>query len=278
MTASLVVSIAGINANTLDACHDLAAELDQRSVPLSLLVSPNRCSPSRLDTDRAAIAWVADRTAGRDALVLHGFDHADSVRATRRLRTGTALVPAHEAGLKLISLRASLDQLGLDPRCFAPAHWVVAPGALNSLRRSGFRVCAELHGVRDLHGDTMRLGRVIGFGHGEHGLSWRCLAVVMGAARAARKGGLVRLAVDAAGLARPGVLGATLDAVDIALHHGAEPTTYLGLAAPAVPRGNAGLPSRTVSSKPTLVPASIDLDSDLDDDWRDEREHERQTA
>jgi predicted deacetylase len=224
MSASLVVSIAGINVNTLDACHDLAAELDHRSVPLSLLVTPGRQS-----ADRAALDWVTERVAGRDALVLHGFDHGDRVSTTRRLLTGAALVPAHEAGLKLISLRTRLDALGLHPECFAPAHWVIAPGALGSLRRAGFRVCAELHGVRDLRRDTMQLGRVIGFGQGEHGLSWRCLAVVMSASRAARKGALVRLAVDGAMLGRPGVHSAIVDAVDIALHHDATPTTYLEL-------------------------------------------------
>ncbi len=226
MSASLVVSIAGINANTLDACHDLAAELDRRSVPLSLLVTPGRQYANRLATDRATLDWVTDRAAGRDALVLHGFDHGDKVSTTRRLLTGAALVPAHEAGLKLISLRTRLDALGLHPECFAPAHWVIAPGALGALRRAGFLVCAELHGVRDLRRDTMQLGRVIGFGQGEHGLSWRCLAVVMSAARAARKAAMVRLAVDGAMLCRPGVHGAIVDAVDIALHHDAMPTTY----------------------------------------------------
>lgn len=246
MSASLVVSIAGINANTLDACHDLAAELDHRSVPLSLLVTPSHQSANRLSTDRAALDWVTDRAAGRDALVLHGFDHGDSVSATRRLLTGAALVPAHEAGLKLISLRTRLDALGLHPECFAPTHWVIAPGALGSLRRSGFRVCAELHGVRDLQRDTVQLGRVIGFGQGEHGLSWRCLAVVMSASRAARKGSLVRLAVDGATLGRPGVLGAIVDAVDITLHHNATPTTYLELVQPLVPESRK--PSTTVTS------------------------------
>ncbi len=249
MSASLVVSIAGINVNTLDACHDLAAELDQRSVPLSLLVTPSRQPANRLTTDRAALDWVTDRAAGRDALVLHGFDHGDHVSTTRRLLTGAALVPAHEAGLKLISLRTRLDALGLHPECFAPAHWVIAPGALGSLRRAGFRVCAELHGVRDLQRDTVRLGRVIGFGQGEHGLSWRCLAVVMSASRAARKGALVRLAVDGAMLGRPGVHAAIVDAVDIALHHSATPTTYLELVQPLVPESRK--PSTTVTSTNT---------------------------
>lgn len=243
MSASLVVSIAGINGDTLDACHDLAAELDRRSVPLSLLVAPNGV----LATDRAALDWIAGRAEGPDALVLHGFDHGDHVSTTRRLLTGAALVPAHEAGLKLISLRSRLDALGLHPDCFAPAHWVIAPGALGSLRRAGFRMCAELHGVRDLQRDTVQLGRVIGFGQGEHGLSWRCLAVVMSASRTARKGSLVRLTVDGAMLGRPGVLGALLDAVDIALHHNATPTTYVDLVAPVVPQTRK--PSATVTSK-----------------------------
>jgi hypothetical protein len=243
MSASLVVSIAGINANTLDACHDLAAELDRRSVPLSLLVAPNGLPTS----DRAALDWVTGRASGADTLMLHGFEHGDNVSVTRRLLTGAALVPAHEAGLKLISLRTRLDALGLHPECFAPAHWVIAPGALGSLRRAGFRVCAELHGVRDLQRDTVQLGRVIGFGQGEHGLSWRCLAVVMGASRTARKGSLVRLAVDGTMLGRPGVRGAMLDAVDIALHHGATPVTYLDLIQPSVPETRK--PSTTITSR-----------------------------
>lgn len=246
MSGSLVVSIAGINANTLHACHDLAAELDRRSVPLSLLIA----SAGLPAADRAALDWVTERTNGADALVLHGFDHGDNnVGTARRLLTGGGLVPGHEASLKLISLRTRLDALGLHPECFAPAPWVIAPGALGSLRRAGFRVCAELHGVRDLARDTVRLGRVIGFGQGEHGLSWRCLAVVMSASRMARRGSLVRLAVDGSMLVRPGVRGALLDAVDIAVHHGAAPATYLDLVAPPLPRTRT--PSTTVTSKNT---------------------------
>jgi predicted deacetylase len=55
---------------------------------------------------------------------------------------------------------------------------------------------------------------------------WSCFALVLGVARAARRGGLVRLSVDAADLARPGPRQAILDAIDIATHHGAEPSTY----------------------------------------------------
>jgi hypothetical protein len=48
----------------------------------------------------------------------------------------------------------------------------------------------------------------------------------MSAARIARRGGLVRLAVGTADLARSGPRQALLDAVDIALHHGVQAFTY----------------------------------------------------
>ncbi|MGH3516938.1 MAG: DUF2334 domain-containing protein, partial [Haloechinothrix sp.] len=57
----------------------------------------------------------------------------------------------------------------------------------------------------------------------------RCFALVLGTARAARRAGLVRLGVDAAGLARPGPRQAFLDAVDVALEAGATPATYAAL-------------------------------------------------
>jgi predicted deacetylase len=53
-----------------------------------------------------------------------------------------------------------------------------------------------------------------------------CRVLVLGAARIARRGGLVRIAVDAADLGRSARRSALLDAVDAALHHGASPSTY----------------------------------------------------
>jgi hypothetical protein len=46
------------------------------------------------------------------------------------------------------------------------------------------------------------------------------------AGRTARRGGLVRIAVEATELARPGVERTVLDAVDAALAAGAQPVTY----------------------------------------------------
>jgi predicted deacetylase len=90
----------------------------------------------------------------------------------------------------------------------------------------GFTMCADLMGVRDLRGETIYRGRVQGFGFGERTEPWWCFALVMGASRAARRGQLIRLAVDTADLGRSGPRQALLDAIDIALHHGAVPLTY----------------------------------------------------
>ncbi|OXM58794.1 DUF2334 domain-containing protein, partial [Amycolatopsis thailandensis] len=50
--------------------------------------------------------------------------------------------------------------------------------------------------------------------------------------RAARRGGLVRLGIDAADLARPGLRQAFLDAVDVSLENRAFGATYGSLSRP----------------------------------------------
>jgi predicted deacetylase len=56
--------------------------------------------------------------------------------------------------------------------------------------------------------------------------AWRHRSLVASAARLARRGGLVRIAGDAAELSRPAARRALLDAVDAALAAGAQPATY----------------------------------------------------
>jgi predicted deacetylase len=238
----------------LDATLRLAAELDDRSVPMSLLVNPKRQS-----AEPAVLDWLRARATGAhgtDALALHGMTAPDrgarrtyprwttAAGLTNALRGPEfAVLPAHEAGLKLLAARAMLHHLGLPTESFAPPNWVASPGTLSALRRHGFRLCAELRGVRDLLGGSVRAGRVLGFGPGRQAEHWWCAALVLGAGRIARRGGLVRLAVDAADLTRAGVAVAVRDAVDISLHHGATPLTYADLAGSAIPaprRGGGG--------------------------------------
>lgn len=230
MRSQLVVSLSGIGVPNLSRCADFAEELDRRRVPISLLLTPRPATPERAP----ALDWVRDRIAGADELALHGFDHTADPRA-RHLnllrRAEFAALPAHESGLRLIAARAALDRLGLDTETFAPPRWLASPGMLTALRRHRFTRCADAATVRDLVTGRTHVGRVHGLGRtlGERAEPWWCLALVLGAGRAARRGGLVRITVDAADLDRPGPRQAVLDAVDIALHHGAVPTTYPAL-------------------------------------------------
>ncbi|MDU0291854.1 DUF2334 domain-containing protein [Saccharothrix longispora] len=236
MAAHLVVSLSGIGSDTLDRCADLAGALDRRHVPLSLLLAPRKAVPG------AVPDWVRTRVAAGDALVLHGFDHAadPTHRAVSlRRRAEFSALPAHEAGLRLVAARAGLQRLGLATDLFAPPSWLASPGTLVALRRHRFAVCADMAGVRDLRTGDVRPGRVrMAVDHWSH---------LLAVGRSARRGGLVRLGVDAASLDR--LAPVLLEAVDLALHHGAAPTTYranpspLGSTTTSTPSG--AVPVRT---------------------------------
>jgi uncharacterized protein len=230
MDARLLVSLSGIEPRTLHRCADLAAELDHREVPLSLLFAPRTESP--------VVAWVKARAARGDGLLLHGYDHR--VPPGHRINLGRkaefAALPAHEARLRLIAATAALDQAGLTAHGFAPPRWLASRGTLDALRDRGFRLCADLVAVHDLRSGVVHRARVHRFSaNHQRTETMRCFALVLAAARTARRGGLVRLGVDAADLARPGLRQAFLDAVDIALENRAFGTTYDTLA--ASPRG-----------------------------------------
>jgi predicted deacetylase len=227
MGARLVVSLSGITSRTIDRCDELSGELANRGVPLSLLFAPGVA-------ERGTVDWVRARRAAGDAVLLHGFNHAHPRGFGRKAEF--AAIPAHEAGLRLAAATAALDRVGLAANGFAPPRWLVSYGALVALRDKGFVLCADLTGVRDLDHGTVHKGRVQGFGRGDRTEPWWCYAVVLGAARAARRGGLVRLAADTADLERSGSRQALLDAVDIALHHGASGVTYPDVIKPPLAR------------------------------------------
>jgi uncharacterized protein len=224
------MSLSGINAGTLDRADGLCAELADRGVRLSLLVAPRVAGGDQPSPVRD---WIRERRAAGAALLQHGYDHATEPRAiVGRRRAEFAALPAHEAALRLIAAGAAMERVDLAPDGFVPPRWLASPGTLVALRRAGFALCADLVRVRDLRAGTVHRGRILGFGCGERTEPWWCFALVLGAARAARRGGLVRLAVDTADLVRPGPRQALVDAVDIALHHGARAVTYPDLVRP----------------------------------------------
>lgn len=214
MDARLLVSLSGIGTRTLHRCADLAAELDRRAVPLSMLCVPG----GGLGAD-----WVRERVQQGDAVLLHGYD--------RRVPTEFATLPAHEARLR-IAATAALERTGLRTDAFAPPGWRVSRGTVEALRRRGFTLCADRTAIRDLRTGAVERARVQGFGsQHQRTETVRCFALVLAAARAARRGGLVRLGVDTSDLARPSRRQAFLDAVDVALEHGAVGSTYGALRA-----------------------------------------------
>jgi uncharacterized protein len=222
-----MVSLSGINAWTLDRSADLSEELASRGVPLSMLFAPKIAGT---DQPSVVLNWVREQQIAGNALLQHGYDHAtDPKTRTIRRRAEFASLPAHEAKLRLTASAATMERLNLNTDAFVPPRWVASPGTVLALRHKGFTMCADLMGIRDLRTETVHRGRVQGFGFGERTEPWWCFALVMGASRAARKGHLIRLAADTADLARSGPRQALLDAVDIALHHGATPLTYTAL-------------------------------------------------
>jgi len=222
--ASVIVSLSGIRADTLDEAAALAAQCDRRGVPLSLLVAPRLRNGYRLSDDPTTLRWLHSRKAGGDVIVLHGYDRA----AIKRRRAEFATLPEHEATLRLTAADRVLEHLGLRTRLFAPPRWVISPGALAALPRMGFTLCADRATIRDLAAATMVHSRLlgVGLGGGSRTEPWRCRAMVLSAGRTTRHGGLCRVGIDARHLSRSGPRQAVLDALDLALHHGASPQTY----------------------------------------------------
>lgn len=198
------MSLSDLADRTMPDAAELADELGRRGVGLSLLVPP------RPGVEVAG--WVRQRRVAGDGLLLHGYGH----RAAR--------LPAHEAGLRLLGAQRFFDAHGLAADGFVPPRGLASAGTLAALRATGFRLCADTLAVRLLDSAAMLPGRVLGGGSDR--------AMVLGAARTSRRGGLVRLTVRADQLCRPGHRRAVLDAVDVALRHGARPDTYRALGRP----------------------------------------------
>src|ERR1700749_3047780 len=127
-----------------------------------------------------------------------------------------------------------LDHLGLRTRLFAAPGWVVSPGVVKALPDNGFRLLADLHGITDLVRHSTVRARVLGIGEGFLTEPRWCRMVVLSAERIARRDGVVRVAVAARHLRKPGPLQAMLDAVDLALMHDCAPTVYQWRAAQTV--------------------------------------------
>ena len=222
MAGQLIVSVSGVSDRTLTEVDAFCELLDARGVPASFLVAPRIKGGYRLDSDAPTVEWLADRRERGNAIVLHGFDEA----ATKKRRGEFATLPAHEANLRLMAADRVLEHLGLRTRLFAAPGWTVSQGTVTALPRNGFRLLAGLSGITDLVRQTMVRARVLGIGEGFLSEPWWCRTLVLAAERTARRDGIVRVAVHARHLRRPGPRQAMLDAVDLALMHRCVPAVY----------------------------------------------------
>ncbi|MGA9872548.1 MAG: DUF2334 domain-containing protein [Rhodococcus sp. (in: high G+C Gram-positive bacteria)] len=222
MSGRLIVSVSGIRDDTCEHAAEFAAELDKRNVSLSLLVAPRLKDKYRLTQDEHTQEWLRSRRNVGDSVVLHGYDQA----ATKRRRAEFATLPRHEARLRLMAADRVMEQTGLRTRVFAAPRWLASPGAVAALPDAGFRMIVGINAIHDLESGSISRGRVLGIGEGFKAEPWWCRALVIGAGRTARRGGLVRLAVSAKQLGRSGPRQAILDAVDLALYSGATPSVY----------------------------------------------------
>ncbi len=226
---------------TADDSTDLltfADSLDERGVPLSLLVRPVGPDGPLAPTSRLA-GWLRERHAGGDALVLHGYDHSRRpLGPQRRIRRAEfSALPAHEAALRLAAAAWVMGRAGLETTAFAPPGWRASAGTLTALAAREFAVCAleaEVHVLADDLPGLLR-ARVHGFETLPRGPEAMC-ARLLGAraARTARRDGLVRIAVRSDDLHRPERRDAVLAAVDLVLGRGATAATYASIAATAL--------------------------------------------
>ncbi|AEV73088.1 putative deacetylase [Mycolicibacterium rhodesiae NBB3] len=222
MAGQLIVSISGISDRTLGDVADFCCQLGSRNVPVSLLVAPRIKGGYRLDVDAPTVEWLGARRDAGDAIVLHGFDEA----ARKKRRGEFATLPAHEANLRLMAADRVMEHVGLRTRLFAAPGWAVSPGTVMALPRNGFRMLAALSDITDLVRNTTVRARVLGIGEGFLTEPWWCRTLVLSAERTARRDGIVRIAVAARHLRRPGPRQAMLDAVDLSLMHECAPAVY----------------------------------------------------
>jgi len=230
VAGELIVSVSGINDRQLDDLEEFRGQLDARGVPLSLFVAPRLKHHYKLEKDRATVEWLIRQREAGDAIVLHGFDEA----ATKRRRGEFATMRAHEANLRLIAADRILEHTGLRTRLFAAPRWKYSEGTAKALPRNGFRLLIGPNGTVDLVTGLSSESRLVGIGAGFVSEPWWCRVLVASTERTARRGGTTRLAVAAKQLALGGPRQAILDAIDLALMHGAQPSVYRGDASPAV--------------------------------------------
>lgn len=233
----LVVSVHDAAPATEAETARWCADADKLGIPVSLLVIPGPWRGAELLGRPEFAATLRDRAVCGNELVLHGWCHQAGPEGGRvRRAAGYAIargaaefaaLDERQAGSKLEAARDVLDAFDLRAAGFTPPGWLASPAAEQALARAGFRYTTNHFGVRDLRSGRLHRGFALSHRPGG-GFSERLGAAVVrsGARWAARRRGLVRIALHPDDLHRPGLREATLRAIESALRAGAQPVTY----------------------------------------------------
>ena len=238
MTPLLLVSMHDVAPATLDECRAWIDLLDERDVPSTLLAVPGPWRGRQLRPGDETAEWLWARAAGGDEVGLHGWVHTapSRRRPTVRDRAGHLVARGAEEfwGLSDVEaarrLRRGLDVLGdagLSPVGFTPPGWLINRPGRRAAGACGLQYVADHLGVTNLRTRVRR--RAPALSHRPTGtvaetIGARAMTAV--ATRRAARGQHVRIALHPADLHRPGLVAATLDAIDATLAAGSVAVTY----------------------------------------------------
>ena len=257
-----MVSVHDIAPGTAAQTARWLSALEERGIPATLLLVPGPWrGPSLVQDPCLAEEMLAAQDRGHE-LALHGFYHVATHGSGPFWRRGVAQVVARGAaefatlseGEARARINAGLEELadvGIEPVGFHPPGWLVSPGSVRALRRSGLRYYSTHLGAHTFAGAEGAMAELRlaapALSHRPGGVGERLGARMMteGARRFARAGSAFRIALHPDDLSRPRLREATLRAIDEALELGARPTTYAGAL---------GLPPRGITSGPARGP------------------------
>jgi uncharacterized protein len=143
------VSLHDVAPATWAECRGLLEWLEPYRVPVTLLAVPDYHRAGTIEPKSAFAAWLLQRRARGDEIVLHGYCHRDEAQPARglaeflRRRVLTAaegeFAALTEAGAaeRVRDGIAVLRAAGIEPAGFVPPAWLIARPAVRALATSG---------------------------------------------------------------------------------------------------------------------------------------------
>jgi len=159
----VVVSIHDVSPLTRATTERILERLGELGVAAcSLLVIPDHHRQGHFLDDPDFCAWLRERVAGGDEVVIHGYFHRRARRPNEsaRVRWTTRVYTADEGeffditgadALRLVSqAREEFRKIGLDPAGFIAPAWLLSEGGERALQKLGFDYTTRLREVIDL--------------------------------------------------------------------------------------------------------------------------------